>query len=108
MRYPSPVAFAAVFAYEVAARDAGAFEAAYGPDGDWACFFRAADCYLGTELLRETGEEGLRYLVIDRWRSATAYERFLGEREDEYARRSAAAERLYRMVKVVGRFDAIE
>ena len=106
MRYPSPVAFAAVFAYEVADGDAGAFEAAYGPDGDWARFFRAADGYLGTELLRETREEGRRYLVIDRWRSAAAYERFLGEREDEYARRSAAAERLYRVETIVGRFEA--
>jgi heme-degrading monooxygenase HmoA len=99
------VAFAAVFAYEFAAGDAGAFEAAYGPDGDWARFFRAGEGYVGTELLRESG--GLRYVVIDRWRSAAAYEAFLAERGHEYARRSRDAERLYREETVIGRFDLV-
>ena len=99
------MAFAAVFAYEIAPGDAGAFEAAYGPDGDWARFFRLDDGYLGTELLREAG--GLRYVVIDRWRSAAAYEAFLAAHRDEYARRSRSAERLYREETVVGRFDVL-
>jgi heme-degrading monooxygenase HmoA len=107
MRYPSRVAFAAVFAYEVAAGDAGAFEAVYGPDGEWARYFRGADGYRGTELLRATGGGGLSYLVIDRWDSAAAYERFLADHEDEYDRRNQAAGRLYRQETVIGRFDAI-
>ena len=97
------MAFVAVFAYEV--EDAGPFEAAYGPDGEWARFFRAGDGYLGTELLSAPG--GDRYLVIDRWRSAADYERFLRENEAEYARRGTAAERLYRVETVIGRYDAL-
>ena len=107
MRYPSHVAFAAVFAYEVAADGAAAFEAVYGPEGEWARYFHGADGYRGTELLRATGRGGLSYLVIDRWESAAAYERFLAEHEEEYGRRNRAAGRLYRQETVIGRFDAI-
>ena len=107
MRYPSHVAFAAVFAYEVAADGAGGFEAVYGPEGEWARYFHGADGYRGTELLRATGRGGLSYLVIDRWDSAAAYERFLAEHEQEYGRRNRAAGRLYRRETVIGRFDAI-
>jgi len=101
------VAFAAVFAYEVATGDAGAFEAVYGPDGEWACYFRGADGYRGTELLRATAGDGLSYLVIDRWDSAAAYERFLAEHEEEYGRRNRDAVRLYRQETILGRFDAL-
>ena len=101
------MAFAAVFAYEVASGDDGAFEAVYGPDGEWARYFRGADGYRGTELLRATGSGGLSYIVIDRWDSAAAYERFLAEHEAEYGRRNRAAGRLYRRETVLGRFDAL-
>ena len=99
--------FAAVFSYEVDAGDAGAFEAAYGASGEWARFFEAGDGYLGAELLRATGSRRLRYVVIDRWRSAAAYDRFLADHESEYARRSRAGERLYVDETVVGRFEVV-
>jgi heme-degrading monooxygenase HmoA len=73
-----------VFSYEV--RDAEAFEAAYGADGDWAQFFRQARGYIGTELLRDV-ETPSRYLVIDRWETAEAYNVFAAERREEYMRR---------------------
>ena len=101
------MAFAAVFAYEVAAEGASAFEAVYGPEGEWARYFHGADDYRGTELLRADGRGGLSYLVIDRWDSAAAYERFLAEHEEEYGRRNRDAGRLYRRETVIGRFDAI-
>ena len=66
------------------------------PTGEWARYFHGADGYRGTELLRATGSGGLSYLVIDRWESAAAYERFLAEHEEEYGRRNRAAGRLYR------------
>jgi heme-degrading monooxygenase HmoA len=94
---------AAVFAYTVDAEAAPAFEAAYGPDGDWARFFRGGEGYLGTELWRD----GSRYLLVDRWRSAADYEAFLAGHADEYRRRSDAASALYREERVVGRFEAV-
>jgi heme-degrading monooxygenase HmoA len=72
------------FSYE--ARDPAEFERAYGPDGEWAAFFRAGAGYIGTELLRDVENPG-RYLVIDRWESRDAYQRFVEERRDEYMRR---------------------
>lgn len=76
---------ALVFRYEV--RDPEAFAAAYGPNGEWAEFFRQGAGYIGTELLHDL-EEPERYLVIDRWESTDAYNAFLAEHGDEYMRRS--------------------
>jgi heme-degrading monooxygenase HmoA len=75
---------ALVFSYEV--RDAAQFEAAYGPEGEWASFFATARGYIGTELLRDVEAPG-RYLVVDRWESAEAYNTFASEQRDEYMRR---------------------
>jgi heme-degrading monooxygenase HmoA len=82
---------ALAFRYE--ARDAGEFERVYGPDGEWAQFFREGRGYIGSELLRDL-EEPERYLVVDRWESADAYNAFLAEHKAEYLRRSEEA-RLY-------------
>jgi heme-degrading monooxygenase HmoA len=73
-----------VFSYEV--RDAAEFERVYGTDGEWAAFFDGARGYIGTELLRDV-EAATRYLVIDRWESADAYNAFVSEHRDEYMRR---------------------
>jgi heme-degrading monooxygenase HmoA len=75
---------ALVFSYEV--RDPAAFEHAYGPDGDWARFFRQGRGYIGTELLRDVEMPG-HYLVVDRWETAEAYNAFAAEHREEYMRR---------------------
>ena len=59
-----------------------AFEAAYGPEGDWARLFRRAPGYLGTELLRAP-EKG-RYVTIDRWVSSEEFEAFRELYRPEY------------------------
>jgi heme-degrading monooxygenase HmoA len=76
---------ALVFSYEVA-RDAAEFERVYGPNGEWAEFFRQGRGYVGTELLRDV-ETPNRYLVVDRWESADAYNAFVAERREEYMER---------------------
>jgi heme-degrading monooxygenase HmoA len=75
---------ALVFSYEV--RDPAAFERAFGPDGEWAQFFRTGRGYVGTELLRDVETPG-RYLVVDRWESADAYNAFASEHREEYMSR---------------------
>jgi heme-degrading monooxygenase HmoA len=72
------------FSYE--ARDPAEFERVYGPEGDWAEFFRGGEGYVGTELLRDVEAPG-RYLVVDRWESRDAYNAFIAEHRDEYMRR---------------------
>ena len=100
-----PVSLAAVFEYEVEPAGAAAFEAVYAGDGEWARFFAPADGYLGTELLRAPGGEAVRYLVIDRWRSPSAYQAFLDAHADEYASRNEAAKRLWQTERTLGRFE---
>jgi len=75
---------ALVFSYEV--HDQAEFERVYGPEGEWARFFRAGRGYIGSELLRDLESPG-RYLVVDRWESAEAYNAFVSEHRGEYIRR---------------------
>ena len=95
---------ALVFSYEV--RDAVAFEAAYGPEGDWAGFFGGARGFVGTELLRDVETPG-RYLVIDRWESADAYNDFVAQHQAEYLRRSDEARFSYLQELRFGAFENI-
>jgi hypothetical protein len=68
------MSFSIGFAYEVAPDARAEFEAVYGPDGQWAEFFRSGDGYVETTLERRGEGE---YLVTDHWRSRADYERFL-------------------------------
>ena len=83
---------ALVFSYEV--RETAEFERVYGTDGEWAQFFRQGRGYIGTELLHDM-EAPDRYLVIDRWESADAYNAFIAERREEYMERVDATRFLY-------------
>jgi 8-oxo-dGTP diphosphatase len=82
-----------------------AFEAAYGPEGDWACFFRQDPAYLGTELLR--GRDG-RYVTLDRWRSRAAFEAFRHRHHEAYAALDRRMEALTRHEAPIGAFDEVE
>jgi heme-degrading monooxygenase HmoA len=75
---------ALIFSYEV--RDPAEFERVYGPEGEWARFFGQGRGYIGTELLRDVEVPG-RYVVVDRWDSAEAYNDFAAANRDEYMRR---------------------
>ncbi len=72
-----------VWRYTVKPEHARAFEAAYGPHGEWARFFRSGEGYLGTELV--SVEPGRIYMTIDTWQTGQQYERFADERAAEYA-----------------------
>ena len=95
---------ALVFRYEV--RDAAAFEQAYGPDGEWAEFFRQGQGYIGTELLHDL-DEPERYLVVDRWESHEAYGAFVAEHEQEYLRRADEARIHYVQELRFGTFENV-
>jgi heme-degrading monooxygenase HmoA len=75
--------FVIIWEFEPRAGSEREFVAAYGPEGVWAQFFKDAEGYLGTELLRATGNKQ-RYLTIDRWISEAAREALLRERQAEY------------------------
>jgi heme-degrading monooxygenase HmoA len=95
---------AIVFSYE--ARDAEEFEHAYGARGEWAEFFRGAEGYVGTEVLRDLENPG-RYLVIDRWETADAYNAFIEENQAEYVERSDDARVYYDQELRLGSFENV-
>jgi heme-degrading monooxygenase HmoA len=95
---------ALVFSYEVS--DTEEFERVYGPEGDWATFFRGGRGYVGTELLRDV-EHAERYLVIDRWESAAAYDAFVAANREEYMRRVDDTAFHYQQELRFGTFESV-
>ena len=93
----------AVFMYEVGPGREQAFEAAYGPGGEWARLFAGVPGYLGTELLRPTEGES-RYLVIDSWRSEADYDAFLSAEGEAYRALNDRAATHYERESALGRF----
>jgi heme-degrading monooxygenase HmoA len=95
---------ALVFSYEV--HESAEFERVYGTDGEWAEFFGQGRGYIGTELLRDIEGPG-RYLVIDRWESADAYNAFVAERREEYMERVDATRFLFDSELRFGTFETL-
>ena len=95
---------ALVFAYD--ARDPDEFERVYGPEGEWAEFFRGGTGYVGTELLHDVETPG-RYLVVDRWDTRDAYQAFVDEHRDEYMRRVDETALYYKQELRVGTFENV-
>jgi heme-degrading monooxygenase HmoA len=83
------------------------FERVYGPDGDWARFFRGAPGYLGTDLLRATGGEP-RYVTIDRWSTRAAYEAFRAGNLSEYESIDRRCESLTDEETSLGSFTTVD
>ena len=87
-------------------RDTDTFEDVYGPDGEWAKFFRQGAGFIGTELLRDV-EEPDRYIVIDRWESIDAYNAFISENQKEYLERSDESRMYYLQELRFGTFENV-
>ena len=95
---------ALVFSYDVL--DVEQFERVYGPEGEWARFFRTGRGYIGTELLRDV-EAPTRYLVIDRWESADTYNTFVAAHRGEYMERVDATRFHYDSELRLGTFETV-
>jgi heme-degrading monooxygenase HmoA len=95
---------ALLFTYEVS--DPSEFERVYGPEGEWATFFRSGRGYVGTELLRDVEVPG-RYLVVDRWESSEAYNDFVAANRDEYMRRVDETAFHYEHELRLGTFESV-
>lgn len=92
--------------YRVRPGSMAAFEAAYGPDGEWVRFFRQADGYLGTDLLRDE-DTPRAYLTIDRWSSREAWQRFRSLRSHEWEAIDRRCQQLTEHEEEVGRFEVV-
>ena len=94
-----------IWEFRVKAGREAEFERRYGPEGDWAQLFRRSRAYRGTELLRDTAEPG-RYLTLDRWQSAEAFEEFKRSNAEDYAALDRECEALTESELCLGWFEA--
>jgi 8-oxo-dGTP diphosphatase len=105
-RRAAPAAHVIVWEFRVRAGCETEFETVYGPDGDWAQFFRRDPAYLGTDLLRAE-PAAKRYVTVDRWASRAACDAFRARFETEYAAIDHRCERLTEQETEIGRFCPI-
>jgi quinol monooxygenase YgiN len=84
----------------------GEFEQQYGPRGAWVSLFRQAPGYLGTLLLRDSANPR-RFITVDRWQSAAAYQSFCSVFARQYAELDAQCEGLTVKETCLGSFDEV-
>jgi heme-degrading monooxygenase HmoA len=75
--------FVIIWEFRVRSDELPAFTRAYGPGGAWAQLFGKSAGYAGTELLQDEWDK-LRFVTVDRWNSAAAYEDFQWHHQNEY------------------------
>lgn len=80
------------------------FERHYGPDGTWAALLRQSPGYIETLLLRDL-ENSLRFITIDRWESADAYQSFRSSVSCQYAELDERCQYLTTRETSLGHYD---
>jgi quinol monooxygenase YgiN len=95
-----------LWVFEVGSDHEAEFLHHYGPNGTWAQLFRRADGYEGTILCRDR-ERPSRFVTIDTWRSADAYDRFRGTFAREYADLDRRCETLTDDERSLGSFEHV-
>ena len=96
--------FTVIWEYEIQPGSESAFEALYGPGGEWVALFREYRGYLGTELLRD--ERPRHYLTLDRWESEADYAAFRQAAALRYAQVDALGDALTLGERRIGRYHA--
>lgn len=99
--------YAYVWEFRVGPERKAEFEAAYGPDGDWARLFRRAPGYLRTELLSDPERPG-RYLTVDHWESRAACDAFRDRFRADFDELDARCEDLTESETKLGDFETVE
>jgi heme-degrading monooxygenase HmoA len=96
--------FAYVWEYEVDPAHLGDFEQLYGPSGDWVELFRLSAGYHRTELHRDR-ENPYRYVTIDYWESARAWQEWRALVEERFEELDRRGQELTVSETELGRFD---
>ena len=93
-----------VWEFVVRSEKVDAFVAAYKSDGAWAKLFAQADGYIGTELLSARDRDHMKYVTIDRWKTAEDFTRFQERFGAEYRRLDTQLEGLTISERKLGTF----
>jgi hypothetical protein len=96
--------FLVLWVYDVKPGFESRFERVYGPDGDWAQFFRHDPNYRETRLLRELSRPNA-YMTLDVRESQSAYEKFQQQNREAYLTLDRSCEALTLREKRLGSFD---
>lgn len=95
---------ALVWRYEVRNEHRAAFEAAYGPAGEWARLFARSGGFRGTELLR--ADDG-SYLTLDVWRARADFDAFMAEHRADYEALDRRTEEWTRCEHQIGEYELL-
>ena len=95
-----------VWEYIVPSEARSAFEASYGPAGEWVRLFRRDPGYIQTVLLRDR-EAPSRFMTIDFWSSREAWLAFRGRFGAEFEALDARFEALTLRETHLGDFDTV-
>jgi heme-degrading monooxygenase HmoA len=93
--------------YEVEPSRTAEFLAAYGPNGHWVALFRGCPGYLRTELHRDRADPN-RYITLDYWESADAWERFRATHAAEFESLDRRCDSYTVSEREIGRFSVPE
>ena len=103
-----------VWEFQIVADRVAEFERAYGPDGDWAGFFKRSGAFRGCDLLRGEKDEDAPsagdlayYWTIDRWDSRRAYEDFSERFDAEYTALDTRLAELCDLEVCLGKFETV-
>ena len=99
--------FVTVWEFRVSAGKRRAFEKAYGPQGEWARFFRHGKGYICTKLIRDL-KIPLRYLTLDFWASSEGFDRFKKENRIEYSAIDQKCASLAEKETQIGHFETVD
>ena len=98
--------FLVLWEFDVKPGSEEVFESIYGPNGDWAQFFRRDSGYQGTSLLRDAFRAHT-YLTCDYWESREAYESFRRKHSDAYLELDKKCEELTFAERKIGAFEQL-
>jgi heme-degrading monooxygenase HmoA len=96
--------FVIIWEFRIRRRKRREFERAYGPDGEWAKFFRTGKGYIATELIRDSQKPD-RYITLDFWRSRKHYENFKKQNRKMYQTIDKRCEALTTHEYEIGQFS---
>src|ERR1700735_604632 len=101
------MSYVILWEFQVHKRCQREFEDAYGASGAWAVLFRKSGDYRGTELLCDASAPG-RYLTVDRWTSAEAFDKFRRTHAAEYQALDAHCEALTESDGALGTWTTLD
>lgn len=95
-----------IWEYQVKPERVADFETIYGEHGAWTDLFERGIGYLGTEFLADPNNQH-RYMTIDRWFSAQAYNNFLIRYQAEYEILDAECNQLTKSEILLGKWEVV-